>query len=1386
MGKDEKEAALHERTSDHTHTTPLLGSEKSSIAIDVPKYADEFSSLPPSEAKILREQVVVPDMTSSFFQMFRYATATDKFLYLIATISGILEGTAKPLMTLVFGYITQTFTDYYRFDPFNQGMYYNGTYAGQYFNGTYPISNGTTYNCMETYSSSNVSKDYHECSSEFMSMYISPDEFQRRVNNFALFFVAIGLGDIILSYIEMSVFIGRGDVLSSRIRENYLRATLKQNIGYFDKLGSGEITTRISADTLLIQDAISEKVGFIVSNVTTFFAAFALGFALSYRLTFIMLSVAAFILTTFFISSGKMTKYYKLALGGVSTGGTLAEEVLSSVRNVQAFGIQDRLAMKYDKFLAISQKWALRAGIAAGAMTGTMWLGVFANDSLAFWQGSRFLARDELTVSSVITILMAMVQGTYAISNISPHVRSITNGMAAASKIFQTIDRVSVVDSSMESGKRLENVLGDIELRDIKFIYPSRPNVTILEHFNLTIPAGKTVALVGASGSGKSTIVGLLERFYLPLAGHIFLDGVDLSEINIKWLRSTIALVSQEPTLFGCSVYENVAHGLIGTPYENVSPAEKRELVIEACKQANAMGFIDTLPEGLDTNVGERGFLMSGGQKQRIAIARAIVGNPKILLLDEATSALDTKSEGVVQEALDRASKNRTTIVIAHRLSTIKDADCIVVMRKGTILEMGSHNELLAKHGEYYDLVEAQRIHKQKEEMIEAMQNSHAGSSNSSDSDSMSDSMSSTLDEKASLQKSSDASYDKDTDALLGLSKTKTGKSVSSAAIPHSVRDEESARSKYGFFETIGFLVKLSGPENHFNVVGAIFSGILGLSYPALGLFYGRCIEALRSYPQDTEFMLSEISYFAGLFFMLSVVAFLSSVISLSLFAFAGQKLVRRIRLMTLRQMLRQDISYFDRDENTVGSLTSTLSRDAQAIEGLSGTTLGQLLSSAMIVVSSVTLAIVIAWNLGLVTTACVPLLLSAGFYRFYILAQFQRKAQQSSEGTASYACEATSAIRTVAALTREEDVMQHYHSELQRQLEKGRGTVHFSAFLYGVAQGMVYLIMALTFWYGSRFLLTREYTLLQFYVTFMAVVFGSQSAGIMFSYASDLGKAYQATQNIKQLLELKPQIDTWSDEGDIPQNVRGEVEFKNVHFRYPTRPQVPVLRGLNLTIKPGQYVALVGSSGCGKSTTIGLIESFYTPLAGQIMLDGRDISLFNINEYRKQIALVSQEPTLYAGSIKENVQLGTTEPVTDEQIYAVCQQANIHDFIMSLPDGYDTLCGSKGALLSGGQKQRIAIARALIRQPKILLLDEATSALDSESEKVVQAALDAAAKGRTTIAVAHRLSTIQKADVIFVFENGKVLESGTHQELLANKSKYYELVQMQALEATA
>jgi ATP-binding cassette subfamily B (MDR/TAP) protein 1 len=241
-----------------------------------------------------------------------------------------------------------------------------------------------------------------------------------------------------------------------------------------------------------------------------------------------------------------------------------------------------------------------------------------------------------------------------------------------------------------------------------------------------------------------------------------------------------------------------------------------------------------------------------------------------------------------------------------------------------------------------------------------------------------------------------------------------------------------------------------------------------------------------------------------------------------------------------------------------------------------------------------------------------------------------------------------------------------------------------------------------------------------------------------------------------------------------------GSLEFRNVQFNYPTRPNLKVIQGLNIKVLPGQFAAFVGPSGCGKSTTVGLIERFYDPLSGSIVVDGMDISTLNLSNYRSFLGLVSQEPNLFDLSVKENIIFGCNTAPSQEDIEAAAKKANIHDFIIGLPNGYNTNLGAKGGQLSGGQKQRIAIARALVRNPKILLLDEATSALDAESEKVVQTALDEAAKGRTTIAIAHRLSTIQNADIIYVFKDGAVAESGTHQELLQLQGLYHELVVQQ------
>lgn len=404
---------------------------------------------------------------------------------------------------------------------------------------------------------------------------------------------------------------------------------MKQNIGFFDNLGAGEVTTRITADTNRIQEGISEKVALTIGALATFATAFVIGFFYYWRLTLILTSTFVVLLLIMGGGSIFVGKYNKQAVDSYALGGSLAEEVISSVRNSIAFGTQDRLARRYDAHLVAAERSGFKVQTANGLMIAGLMACLYLNYGMAFWMGSKYLQWGHIELKDVLIIMMAIMMGSFNIGNVAPNIQAFTAAVGAAGKIYNTIDRVSPLDSSREKGKILRNLQGHIRLENVKHIYPSRPDVVVMDGVTLDIPAGKTTALVGASGSGKSTIVGLVERFYNPVQGTIHLDGRDISTLNLRWLRQQMALVSQEPTLFATTIFRNIQYGLIGTRHENSSAADQMDLIINAAKKANAHDFISSLPEGYETHVGERGFLMSGGQKQRIAIARAIVSDPK-------------------------------------------------------------------------------------------------------------------------------------------------------------------------------------------------------------------------------------------------------------------------------------------------------------------------------------------------------------------------------------------------------------------------------------------------------------------------------------------------------------------------------------------------------------------------------------------------------------------------------------------------------------------------------------------------------------------------------------------------------------------------------------
>ena len=937
-------------------------------------------------------------------------------------------------------------------------------------------------------------------------------------------------------------------------------------------------------------------------------------------------------------------RYNKQSLESYALGGTVAEEVISSIRNATAFNTQDKLARQYDAHLNEAEKWGLKLKISLAVMISAMMGIIYFNYGLSFWMGSRFIVDGQMTLSEVLTIMLAIMIGAFSLGNVAPNAQAFTTSVAAAGKIFSTIDRSSPLNPMNEEGEKLEHVEGTVELKNVKMIYPSRAEVVVMQDVNLKVPAGKTTALVGASGSGKSTIVGLVERFYDPVGGEVYLDGHDVSRLNLKWLRQQISLVSQEPTLFGTTIFNNIRHGLIGTKYENSEIEKQKELITAAAKMANAHDFVIGLPEGYDTNVGERGFLLSGGQKQRIAIARAMVSDPKILLLDEATSALDTKSEGVVQAALDVAAQGRTTIVIAHRLSTIRTADNIVVMSQGRIVEQGTHDELLEKRSAYYNLVEAQRISAENE-VKNAEENANIDES---------------LEEiETSLTPAKKVSREQ-------LERSTTAKSVSSAILESRT---SSSGPRYSLWALIKVVGSFNKKEVHYMLLGLIFSIIAGGGNPTQSVFFAQEIVALSQPPRLYSKLRHDADFWSLMYLMLALTQILSFSVQGIAFAYCSERLVHRARDKAFRNMLRQDIAFFDKEENSAGALTSFLSTETTHLAGMSGVTLGTILVVCTTLIAAIALGIAMNYKLALVCAATIPILLACGFLRFWMLARFHDRAKNAYESSASFACEATAAIRTVASLTREEDVWEHYHQSIVDQERRSLQSVLRSSTLYASSQAFMFLCTALGFWYGGRLLGDGEISELHFFICFSAIIFGAQSAGTIFSFAPDMGKAKQAAKGLKTLFDRVPAIDSWSPDGERFNDVEGTIEFRDVHFRYPTRPEQPVLRGLNLTVKPGQYVALVGASGCGKSTTISLMERFYDPLSGGVFVDGKDISSLNIGDYRGFLALVSQEPTLYQGSVRENVLLGADrEDVPEDAIIQACKDANIYDFIISLP----------------------------------------------------------------------------------------------------------------------
>ncbi|KAJ0000403.1 hypothetical protein NQD34_012245 [Periophthalmus magnuspinnatus] len=1066
---------------------------------------------------------------------------------------------------------------------------------------------------------------------------------QEDMTRYAIYYSIMGATMMVTGYFNISFWTLAAGRQVKRIRKLFFHAIMQQEIGWFDVNETGELNTRLTDDVYKIQEGIGDKVGLLIQAFTTFIASFIIGFVKGWKMTLVILAVSPVLGVAAGLFSKVLTTFTSKEQTAYAKAGAVAEEVLSAIRTVFAFNGQEKEIKRYKVNLVDAKNMGIKKAISANIAMGFTFLIIYLSYALAFWYGSTLILSGEYTIGSVLTVFFVVLIGAFSIGQTSPNITAFASARGAAHKVYSIIDRVPSINSFSDEGYKPDSIKGNIEFKNINFCYPSRPDVKVLNNMSISVKHGQTIALVGSSGCGKSTTIQLLQRFYDPQEGSICIDDHDIRSLNIRYLREMIGVVSQEPVLFATTIAENIRYGRTDVTQEEIE---------QAAKEANAYDFIMNLPDRFNTLVGDRGTQLSGGQKQRIAIARALVRNPKILLLDEATSALDAESETIVQAALDKVRQGRTTIVVAHRLSTIRNADVIAGFQNGEIVELGTHSKLMEIKGVYHTLVTMQSF-KNVEGSDDELEKEDEE------------------DEKSPLAKTSSIRRRKSTRGS-SFAGDKTEKDTQDDK--DKTEEVEDNAPPVSFFQ----VMRLNASELPYIVVGVICAIINGAMQPLFAILFSKIITVFAI--EDKDLVRERSTFFSLMFAVIGVVSFVAMFLQGFCFGKSGELLTLKLRLKAFTAIMRQDLGWFDDHKNSVGALTTRLATDAAQVQGAAGTRLATFAQNIANMGTSVIISFVYCWELTLLILAVAPVIALAGAAELKLLSGQAAQDKKELEKAGKIATEAIENIRTVVSLTRESKFENMYEKNLKVPYKNSQKKAHAYGITYSFSQAMIYFSYAGCFRFGAWLIVEGRVSVEGLFLVISALLYGAMALGEANAFAPNYARAKVSAAHLMMLIRREPAIDNLSNEGDTPPQFEGRVRFEGVTFNYPTRPNLPVLRGLDLQVGKGETLALVGSSGCGKSTTVQLLERFYDTLEGNVLLDERNVKQLNIHWLRSQIGIVSQEPVLFDCSLAENIAYGdNSRSVSMEEITAAAKMANIHDFIENLPQKYNTQAGDKG-----------------------------------------------------------------------------------------------------------